>query len=213
MQFRLWPVAAAAIATVVTTAIASADSTSIDSHGARVPRVIPQTQRHLSTAATRRPVTAAVATRVPVSRVGAQDDTRLLSRINQVQDESCAAVMRDRPDFDTSILAGIIQQRRDTCQRGRFAGRRFNGQSNGARFADRDDQRIRASRFADRDDQRIRASRFADRDDQRIRASRFADRDDRRVPSTRFVGASRLQAGRGLAADRASRSNGRPRPQ
>jgi hypothetical protein len=151
---------------------------------------------------------------VPVSRVAELDDARLLHRINQINEESCAAIVRDRPDFDASILAGIIEQRRDACQRRRFANMHFHGQSDVARFADRDDRRTTTSRFDDRqDDRQIRMSRFSDRDDRRASALRFDDRqDDREVKPARFASAARFQSNRGIAAPRNARSFGRPRP-
>src|SRR2546427_13290227 len=112
VQFRVWPTAAA-VAMMATTAIALARPTPIDVSGMHMH---PTIQRHIATSVVHRPIPIA-ASQVIAPRSDDRSDDRLLRRIDQIRDESCPMVMRDRPDFDGAILAGIIEQRQDQCRR------------------------------------------------------------------------------------------------
>lgn len=219
VHFRIWPTAAAGVAVLATTAIAFAGPTPADTGSIRPAPPV------------RRPVTlvrhpVAVTPAVPRASQDA-DDNRLRGRIDQIRHENCSLVMRDRPTFDASILAGIIEQRQAECMRQRFNPRPFNGGfrdaddhrfDNGRQFAT-DDRRIGASRFDDRrDDRQLNRMRTDDRRDDR-RIGRFRpDRDDRRAIPTRFATAARFQTARrfavtrNFAASRGDHPMGRPRP-
>jgi len=212
MQFRVWPVTAAVVATLATTAGALASPTLMNGHEVRAVPQIQQTQRQ--PAIVRRPVAVVAPRPMPAPRADVGADGRLLARIDQIRHESCAAVMRERPDFDPSILAGIIEQRQDACRRAHFGFRRGPHQF-GNGHADRDDRALNRMRLDDRrDDRRISALRADDRrDDRRVSALRADDRrDDGRVPAARFGLAARSRSGRTFAADRHFRPMGRPRP-
>ncbi len=235
VQFRIWPTAA--IALLATTAIALAGPTPND-----IGTVRPVSPVTRPVTLVRHPV--AVATRPVVRRANQRvnpdvSDDVLLARINRIDHEDCAMVMRDRADFDQAILAGILEQRQAECARARFArrphfaagqfrdaddrrfndGHRFfaaNGQTVAPRFADvRDDRLISRLRRDDRrDDQRFSPPRQTDRrDDRVIRRLRTDDRrDDRHMGAARFASAHRFQTGRVAAVNRGSRPMRRPRP-
>lgn len=226
VHFRIWPTAAAGVAVLATSAIATAGPTPTDTGSLRP---APPVRRPV-TALVRHPV-AAVANRstAVVPRISQDaDDNRLLTRIDRINRENCTLAMRERPAFDASILAGIIDQRRAECMR-----QRFNPRPASARFRDADDHRLNAGRIDDRrddrqisrsrfDDRRFNAARFDDRrddrqvsrlrfDDRQISRARF-DRDDRRAVPARFATAARFRADRRFAASRVARPMGRPRP-
>lgn len=191
VHFRIWPTAAA-IAILATTAIASASPVS----PVRQPVTV-----------VRHPV--AVAPR-PVS------DDALLARINRIDHESCALVMRERADLDPAILAGIIEQRQAECMRGRFNPAPFNP---GFR-RDADDRRLslartddhRISRPFDADDRRIGAVRRDDRQLARLRAD--DRRDDRQISRLRSDVRTnrRIAANHRFAVDRSGQRVRRSRP-
>jgi len=235
IQFRIWP-ATAAIAMLATTAIALAGPTPSEIGTARpvspVHRPLTVTRHPVATAA-RRPVTTPVAAapRPVVARRVNPDvsDDALLARINRIDRESCAMVMRERADFAPAILAGIIEQRQAECMRmrgepGFVAGRsrdvddsRFNDRRvSPARFADvRDDRLIDRLRADDRrDDRRFNGSRIADRRDDRLVKRLRADdrRDDRRTGASRFATSGAFHAHRVASFHRGNRPMGRPRP-
>ena len=213
VHFRILSTAAA-LALLATTAIASAGPTPNDIGTVRPVTLV------------RHPV--AVAPRPVVRRVNTDvSDDVLLARINRIDHEDCAMVMRDRADFDPAILAGIIEQRQAECRtrfdRGRHLAvgqfrdaddRRFN--NNGRFFATngvvaprigdvRDDRLINRLRTDDRrDDRRFSAPRPTDRRDDRLISRLRSDdrRDDRHMGTARFAAARRFQTGRVAAANR-----------
>ncbi|HET9342362.1 MAG TPA: hypothetical protein VFO25_05575 [Candidatus Eremiobacteraceae bacterium] len=222
VHFRIFSTAAA-LAVLATTAIASAGPTPNDIGAVRPVAPV----RH-PVALVRHPV--AVAPRPVVQRVNPRvnpdvSDDVLLARINRINHEDCAMVMRDRPDLDPAILAGIIEQRQAECERMHFdRGRHLAlGQ-----FRDADDRRFNAVRPTDvrddrviqrlraddrRDDRRFSAPVPADRDDRLVNRLRADDRrDDRHMGPAHFAGARRFQTGRVASVSHGSRPMGRPRP-
>ena len=208
VHFRIFSTAAA-LAVLATTAIASAGPTPSD-----IGTMRPVTPIRHPVALVRHPV--AVAPRPVVQRVNPRvnpdvSDDVLLARINRIDHEDCAMVMRDRPDFDPAILAGIIEQRQAECARMHFDrgrhlalghfrdadDRRFNDDqqffpTNGVvapRIGDvRDDRLINRLRTDDRrDDRRFSAPRPTDRRDDRVISRLRTDdrRDDRRFSASR----------------------------
>jgi hypothetical protein len=213
VHFRIWPTAAAGVAMLATTAIALAGPTPTDTGSIRP---APPVNRPVTLV--RHPVATTAASRSTVVPSVNQDtdDNRLLGRINQIDRENCALAMRERPTFDASILAGIIDQRRAECMRRRFNGPSFNSRSRDAddhrfvsnrrpfdaddhRFVDNgrqfgsDDRRIRAARIDDRrDDRQLSRLRAVDRRDDRQISRIRNDRDDRRPAAMRFATAARV---------------------
>jgi len=231
VQFRIWPTTAA-IAMLATTAIALAGPTPNDMGAVRP--VSPVTR---PVTLVRHPV--AVAPRPVARRVNPDvSDDALLARINRIDHEDCAMVMRERADFDPAILAGIIEQRQAGCARTRFAraprfaadrfrdadDRRFNDDhrffaTNGRIIAPRsgdvrDDRLIKRLRADDRRDERRFSPRPTDRRDDRLISRLRTDdrRDDRHIGTVRFAAAHRFQTGRVAAVNRGGRPMGRPRP-
>lgn len=231
VQFRIWPTTAA-VAMLATTAIAFAGPTPND---IGTVRPVAPVQRPVTL--NRHPV--AVAPRPVVQRVNRRvnadvSDDALLSRINRIDHEDCAMVMRERADLDPSILAGIIEQRQAECARTRFDrgrhlavgqsrdadDRRFNGNGRvfatnrgvAPRFGDvRDDRLIHRLRTDDRrDDRRFTAPVPTDRrDDRMISRLRTDDRrDDRAIARARSDRDDRRMSTARFAAERRFRTNG-----
>jgi hypothetical protein len=241
VHFRILPTAAAVLAVFATTAFASAGPTPNDTGSVRpvapVRHPSAVVARHPIAVVGTRPVTPVAVAPRPIARRIPQNvpDDVLLARINRINRENCAMVMREQPDIAPTILTGIIDQRRAGCMRQRFNPVPFNPgfrrdaddrhDADDRRFAAarnddrRDDRQINRSRF-DADDRRISAVRF---DDRRTSAARFDDRrDDRQInrlrsesretPARHFVTTARFQADRRFAVSRANRPMGRPRP-